>query len=249
MLRIRQLASVAVFAVCTLLAHSAVAAPPLIASASLNATATQVTIKGINFGPGTAIVILASTSLAIVSQSTTQIVATLPVGLAPGTYILIVQIGNKAGNSDRFAFTFAAAGPLRVLDGVGRQVGYNFDGETVQVLISGFKPVRLPVLVTGFVENPIDVFYVSPDCSGPELQLDFFASDPDLLVLDPNAVGVFEGKLYIPAALGSGYPAVTIGSSRILGGSCQPGAFPANAAPMTVIPTNSLGAPPFTVAP
>jgi hypothetical protein len=173
----------------------------------------------------------------------------LPVGLAPGTYILIVQIGNKAGNSDRFAFTFAAAGPLRVLDGVGRQVGYNFDGETVQVLISGFKPVRLPVLVTGFVENSIDVFYVSPDCSGPELQLDLFRFGSGSSCSRPECSGGFRRKTLYPRRFGVGVSRrddwIFADSRRLM----SPGAFPANAAPMTVIPTNSLGAPPFTVAP
>ena len=75
------------------------------------------TITGQNFGPGLPTVQLGGTNLTVVSHTANQILANLPAGIAPGSYLLaITAAGNGAGNQSQnnyvtFALTIGAAGP------------------------------------------------------------------------------------------------------------------------------------------
>ena len=95
------------------------AAKPIILSSST--TATELTINGSDLAPGVASVLLGSYGpLTVNSQSTTQLVVTLPGGLTPGDYALSVKIGKGRGNGDRAddgnvdenVVTIGAVGPI-----------------------------------------------------------------------------------------------------------------------------------------
>jgi len=89
---------------------SAHAAVPAIASSSANTT--SITIVGSNLSGGAATVTLGnSAALTVTSQSATQLVATLPAGLAPGAYTLYVQIGSSHSNSTNSFAVLGAVGP------------------------------------------------------------------------------------------------------------------------------------------
>ena len=86
------------------------AAAPTILNSS--ATSSALTINGTNLSGGTATVLLgASGPLAVTAQTTTQLVVTLPAGIAPGDYALSVQIGTKSGNTATSNATIGAIGP------------------------------------------------------------------------------------------------------------------------------------------
>jgi hypothetical protein len=85
--------------------------PPTILSSS--STATQLTINGSGFSPGAASVLLGSFGpLDVTSQSATQLIVTLPVGLTAGDYVLSVQIGPGAANIDESVVTIGTAGAI-----------------------------------------------------------------------------------------------------------------------------------------
>jgi hypothetical protein len=83
---------------------------PAITTATINAAANQITITGLNLAPatGTAAVGLGNAELTVVSATATQIVATLPASLAPGSYQLRVLVGTLVA---RFAVAYGAQGP------------------------------------------------------------------------------------------------------------------------------------------
>src|SRR4051794_4844876 len=84
--------------------QSAQPAPPTIVSSST--TTTQLTINGANLAPGAPSVLLGSFGpLAVVSQSATQLVLTLPALITPGTYTLSVKIGTGNANTDESVVT------------------------------------------------------------------------------------------------------------------------------------------------
>src|SRR5512135_2009472 len=90
--------------------QTAHAVAPTILNSS--ATSSALTVNGTNLSGGTATVLLgASGPLAVTTQTATQLVATLPAGLAPGDYALSVQIGTKAGNTATSFVTIGAIGP------------------------------------------------------------------------------------------------------------------------------------------
>jgi hypothetical protein len=71
---------------------------PVILSSS--ASATQLTIDGSGFLPGTASVLLGQYGpLAVVSQTSSQLIATLPPAIKPGSYVLSVQLGKNSDES------------------------------------------------------------------------------------------------------------------------------------------------------
>jgi hypothetical protein len=80
---------------------------PVIQKASANFTTNQLTINGANFGTAPAVV-LQTTPLAVVTSSSTQIVAILPAGTMPGSYLLEVTSGTHMASFD---VTIGAAGP------------------------------------------------------------------------------------------------------------------------------------------
>jgi hypothetical protein len=83
---------------------------PVITTATINAPANQITITGLNLAPatGTPAVGLGYAELTVVSASASQIVATLPASLAPGSYQLKVLVGTLVA---RFAVAYGAQGP------------------------------------------------------------------------------------------------------------------------------------------
>jgi hypothetical protein len=107
MLRTKKLAAV----ICTMFVGSAFAAVPVINNSSSSNTA--ITISGSNLSGGNAVVTLGSYApLAVTSQSATQLVATLPVGVSAGSYSLNVQIGSSKTNSTSSVATIGAVGPV-----------------------------------------------------------------------------------------------------------------------------------------
>jgi len=74
---------------------------PVITTATINSAANQIAITGLNLAPatGTPAVGLGNAELTVVSASATQIVATLPASLAPGSYQLKVLVGTVVAGS------------------------------------------------------------------------------------------------------------------------------------------------------
>jgi hypothetical protein len=109
---------IAVFSCCFLPANAVTvvaapassSAPPVVSGSST--TTTTLTINGSNFTGGTPTVTVGNSApLAVSTQTATQLVATLPLGLGAGTYALYVQIGSKASNSATSVVTIGAVGP------------------------------------------------------------------------------------------------------------------------------------------
>ena len=91
----------------------AVAASPVIGDVVVNPTATDITVTGVNFGTATPLVSIGNypAQLAIMAHSATQVVAALPNGIPPGSYLLSVTAPGKGGGTDEFWLTIGAAGP------------------------------------------------------------------------------------------------------------------------------------------
>ncbi len=77
----------------------------------VNTATDQITITGVNFGTSLPAVTLAGTPLNIVSSTPTQIVADLPAGTQPGTYLLKVSRGNGASQKDEIDVAIGGGGP------------------------------------------------------------------------------------------------------------------------------------------
>ncbi len=107
----RRMIAVALLLFAPLLAVSASAAP-VVQSGTINYVTNQITLTGSNFEPGKAkqpTVLFNGTALTVASFSNTQIVATLPKSVTPGTFNLTVT--NSAGNSVEFDMSYGAIGP------------------------------------------------------------------------------------------------------------------------------------------
>ncbi len=89
----------------------AVAATPAVNSGTINYSTNQITLTGSGFQPNKAkpTVAFNGIALTISTVSNTQVVATLPTGLTPGTFDLTVT--NSQGNSVDFNMTYGATGP------------------------------------------------------------------------------------------------------------------------------------------
>jgi hypothetical protein len=107
---VRRILVVALLLFAPLLAISASAAP-VVQSGIINYVTNQVTLTGTNLEPGKAkpTVLFNGTSLTVTFFSNTQVVATLPTGLTPGTFNLTLT--NSAGNSVEFDMSYGAIGP------------------------------------------------------------------------------------------------------------------------------------------
>lgn len=97
-------------------AHPALAAPGspprlVIVSVSADVVAETLTIDGTSFGNDTPVVTLNGTPLTVPIWTPSHIEATLPAGLAPGTYLLTVSRGPATTQFDAFNVTLGAAGP------------------------------------------------------------------------------------------------------------------------------------------
>ena len=106
----RRMSVIALLLFAPLLAVSASAAP-VVQSGVINYVTNQITLTGTNFVPGKAkpAVLFNGTALTVTSFSNTQIIATLPSGIAPGTFNLTLT--NSAGNSVEFDMSYGAIGP------------------------------------------------------------------------------------------------------------------------------------------
>jgi hypothetical protein len=84
---------------------------PRVVSATINYSATpnQVTISGHDFGTTAPIVVLDTTTLTLISNDSTTIVANLPIGLVPGSYGL--RVTPKNAIPALFVMTYGAVGP------------------------------------------------------------------------------------------------------------------------------------------
>jgi hypothetical protein len=79
-------------------------------SVTVDAGLTTLTVKGTGFGTSGAVLTLGSIgNITITSQTDTLITATLPAGVASGSYLLSLSVGDK---SDDFWFTFGTQGPV-----------------------------------------------------------------------------------------------------------------------------------------
>ena len=106
----RRILVIALLLFAPLLAVSATAAP-VVQSGIINYVTNQVTFTGTNFEPGKAkpTVLFNGAALTVTSFSSTQVIATLPTGLTPGTFNLTLT--NSAGNSVEFDMSYGAIGP------------------------------------------------------------------------------------------------------------------------------------------
>jgi hypothetical protein len=89
----------------------AVAATPVVNSGTINYSTSQIMLSGTGFEPNKTkpTVAFNGSALTISTFSNTQVVATLPTGLTPGTFDLTVT--NSQGNSVDFNMTYGATGP------------------------------------------------------------------------------------------------------------------------------------------
>jgi hypothetical protein len=104
----------AVFAAAPPIVQAAPATPAISdASADLTAGPTgQITINGINFGAAAPIVMIGSyPALVVLSGSSSSVVAALPAGIPPGSYLLSLTVAGNGGKTDEFWVTLGAQGP------------------------------------------------------------------------------------------------------------------------------------------
>ena len=87
--------------------------PPqlVISDAQVDFVNGRIAIHGRNFGSDVPTVKLAGQLVTVSSASDTSIDATLPAGIAPGTYVLNVSRGTATTQSDVFDLTLGAVGP------------------------------------------------------------------------------------------------------------------------------------------
>jgi hypothetical protein len=89
----------------------AVAATPVVNSGAINYSTNQIMLTGSGFEPNKTkpTVAFNGSALTVSTFSNTQVTATLPAGLTPGTFDLTVT--NSQGNSVAFNMTYGATGP------------------------------------------------------------------------------------------------------------------------------------------
>ncbi len=106
-----QFAAVVVLAIAACLSISTQPlAAPVVTSVTVDAGLTALTVKGTGFGTSGAVLTLGSIgNVTITSQSDTLITATLPAGVASGSYLLSLSAGTK---SNEFWFTIGTQGPI-----------------------------------------------------------------------------------------------------------------------------------------
>ena len=89
----------------------ALAATPVVNSGTINYSTNQITLTGSGFEPNKTKPTIAFNggALTVLTFSNTQVTATLPTGLTPGTFDL--NVTNSQGNSVDFNMTYGATGP------------------------------------------------------------------------------------------------------------------------------------------
>lgn len=127
--------------------------PPIMADARVNFAANTVQINGVNFGTVPPMVTLGAypSPLAIVSATANQVVAKLPAGVPPGTYLLTLTattpMGTKAYTAaDEFWLAVGAqgpAGPPGVQGPPGPQGAQGTPGPQGATGVTGFQLLTL----------------------------------------------------------------------------------------------------------
>lgn len=83
----------------------------LVTSAAVDYGVGKLYVNGANFGSGIPAVKLNGTAVQVLTATPTSIIAIIPPGIAPGSYLLTVQSGNGATEFDAFNVTIGTAGP------------------------------------------------------------------------------------------------------------------------------------------
>ena len=152
----RQLTSL-FFPAALFLANPAEAAKPLIDTVIADPALTSITIGGSNLGGGLTVFLSGmATPLSVTSATGSQIVASLPAGLAPGSYAVRVQ-GAGNGNFDEFFATFVA--PPSVVGGgctsyANASATSGTFGPQVSVLQGGNYALSVKMVVNSFAGAP-----------------------------------------------------------------------------------------------
>jgi hypothetical protein len=109
--QMRRFAAVIVLAIAVCLSISAQSfAAPVVTSVTIDPGLTMLTVKGTGFGTSGAVLTFGSIgNMTITSQTDTLITATLPVGVASGSYLFSLSVGGK---SNEFWFTIGTQGPI-----------------------------------------------------------------------------------------------------------------------------------------
>lgn len=120
---------------------------PTIDSVVVNSAVTQITITGSGFEPASSApsVRFNGSVLSLVSYSNTSIVATLPGGLASGTYLLEVQNANLFTSPTRFSVAITV--PVQSSVGYGGALSSTIYGTAKNVLV-GTSSVIIPAVGT-----------------------------------------------------------------------------------------------------
>lgn len=173
----------------TLVPPAALAAQLQIFDAKPDAGLTRVVITGESLATTPPTVRLGGQTLTLVPPVTsTRIEAILPLGIASGSYKLLVSTGNGATQQDSLAVAFAGAlagaGRWRVVDSQGNFFGYWADaGFSMVGDVQGYAAREIGGKWVGmnFTRNQISggggFYHTSADCTGPGLlPVDDYAS-------------------------------------------------------------------------
>ena len=146
--RITVLALAVACSAVSLTSQSVVAATspsPLITSVTADPLLTTLTITGANLGsPGATVVTLDSyPQLVLTTITNTSVVATLPAGIMPGSYLLMLTRTDTGPKTDEFWVTLGAVGPQ------GPQGPQGIQGPTGAMGPIGLTGAQGPVGPTG----------------------------------------------------------------------------------------------------
>ena len=82
---------------------------PVVFSATVDTTASTLTLSGVNFGGSPIVMLGGAQQLSVQSSTSSQIIASLPANLDPGSYLLTVKFSNPTFTV--FEVTIGAVGP------------------------------------------------------------------------------------------------------------------------------------------
>ncbi len=137
-----------------------------IVSAQPDLSASTLIITGSSFAAGLRAFLFVNgvTEMVVTSQSGSQLKATLPTNVPPGSYLLAVY---QPSTGQVGTFTVAiGGGNARVVDAHGRFVG-PMVGQNIALVTVGADAIYLPVLPGGFqVSGSSNLLNLNSDCSG-----------------------------------------------------------------------------------
>lgn len=172
---------------CVVASTHAIGAPEVLA-AGVNASVTQVTIRGTEFGDSGATVTLAHVvNLGVISQSNTQVVASLPPNLLPATYMLTLSINRKRADAWLTIGSQGAVGPQGLTGPAGIQGSMGPAGPNGDQGVQGLPGPMGPKGETGVKGDKGDKGDQGP--AGPRGGLAWFDANDDLIGFE-RAVGV-----------------------------------------------------------